>query len=753
MTETVMLPRQLRGVQLRANSFDEAANTVEVVFTTGAAVARSTWFDGDYVETLDVTPKAVRLARLNAGAPFLNTHSSWDLSDVIGSVVPGSARIEGGLGLATIKLSSDPAHAGIVGNVRDGVICNVSVGYLVHQALRTEAAEGVPATVRVTDWEPIEISAVPIPADPGAQIRAEPAAEKHPCLVTRAAPAAAAAPNPAGEARAAETARVQGILLTARQLNLSDALSDTAIADGTALDAFRALAIDARAAAPVALSTGRSADTTQPLAAVAAPEGDAAMSGTTTQTETTDAARAAAAIAAPGTDAVAIRAQERQRIADIRVVARKLGLPDTVVDQAVDAGVSIEAFRASAIDAVAARGNDGQFSISMPASDPEQHRTFAQPKREKPKGEDATRIMIALAATRGSRRDAADFVARHYGTDGAVVARALGTSVGSAGGFLVPPEMSAEVIELLRPASTVRALEPNILPMPSGNLMIPRIQGGASAGYVGENQPTQGSQPSFGMVQLSAKKLTSVVPISNDMIRFPAVSTDAIVRSDMVKSIAMRADLAFVRGNGSQFSPRGLKSFAAEPSLGGANVIAASVLVGSAYAASNQGQAIQALASVTGDLSRLELALENANIQMTRPGWIMSPRTKSYLMNIRDGLGNQVYYQEMSNGRLRGKPFKVTTQIPNNLLAVAVDGTTPTTDGSELYLADFAEVFIGEAYGLELDVFPGGSYVDANGATVSGISSDQTVMRAIVQHDMGMRQEAAVAVLTGVRWF
>ena len=751
MTETVMLPRQLRGVQLRANSYDEAANTVEVVFTTGAAVARSTWFDGDYVETLDVTSKAVRLGRLNAGAPFLNTHSSWDLSDVIGSVVQGSARIEGGLGLATIKLSSDPAHAGIVGNVRDGVICNVSVGYLVHQALRTEAAEGVPATVRVTDWEPIEISAVPIPADPGAQIRSEPSAEKHPCLVTRAAPATTAkAPNPAGEARAAETARVQGILLTARQLGLSDALSDTAIAEGTALDAFRALAIDARAAAPAALSTGRSADTSQPPAAVAAPEGDAAMSGTTTQTENTDAARAAAAA---GNDAVAIRAQERQRIADIRIVARKLGLPDTVIDQAVDAGVSIEAFRATAIDAVAARGNDGQFSISLPASDPEQHRTFAQPKREKPKGEDATRIMIALAATRGSRRDAADFVARHYGTDGAVVARALGTSVGSAGGFLVPPEMSAEVIELLRPASTVMALEPNILPMPSGNLMIPRIQGGASAGYVGENQPTQGSQPSFGMVQLSAKKLTSVVPISNDMIRFPATSTDAIVRSDMVKSIAMRADLAFVRGNGSQFSPRGLKSFAAEPSLGGANVIAASFLVGSAYAAGGQAQAIQALASVTGDMSRLELALENANIQMTRPGWIMSPRTKSYLMNIRDGLGNQIYYQEMAKGMLRGKPFKVTTQIPNNLLAVAADGTTPTMDGSELYLADFAEVFIGEAYGLELDVFPGGSYVDSNGATVSGISSDQTVMRAIVQHDMGMRQEAAVAVLTSVRWF
>lgn len=143
----------------------------------------------------------------------------------------------------------------------------------------------------------------------------------------------------------------------------------------------------------------------------------------------------------------------------------------------------------------------------------------------------------------------------------------------------------------------------------------------------------------------------------------------------------------------------------------------------------------------------------NANISMTNPGWLMAPRTSQYLMNIRDGLGNQVYYAEMAQGRLRGKPFRVTTQIPTNLAATGTDGTTPTTDGSEIYLADFAEVFIGEAYGLELDVFPGGSYVDASGTQQSGISNDQTVMRAIVQHDMAMRQEAAVAVLTGARWF
>ncbi len=231
------------------------------------------------------------------------------------------------------------------------------------------------------------------------------------------------------------------------------------------------------------------------------------------------------------------------------------------------------------------------------------------------------------------------------------------------------------------------------------------------------------------------------------------MSTDAIVRDDMVKSIAVRGDLAFIRGNGGQFSPRGLRSYAAAPDIAATNLLVASKLVGSVYAASNgQASVIQALASVTTDLSNMELALEQANVNMVRPGWIMSPRTKQYLMNIRDGLGNYVFMAEMKEGLLRGKPFKASTQVPNNLAAVD-SSNNATFDGSELTLADFAEVYVGETDGLEIDVFPGGAYVDSNGQMQSGISNDQTVMRAIVRHDLAMRQEVAVAVLTGVRWF
>lgn len=188
MTEVVNLPQHLRSANLRAASYDETANTVDIVWTTGADVLRMDYFDGTYVERLNVEAGSVRLDRLNSGAPLLDTHNSYQLASVIGSVVPGTARIEDGKGLATVKLSRAEGCADIVQNIRDGIIANISVGYNVHAFTRTEAADGSPAVMTATDWEPVELSAVPVPADPGAQIRfAQRSAaglEVTPCTIT-----------------------------------------------------------------------------------------------------------------------------------------------------------------------------------------------------------------------------------------------------------------------------------------------------------------------------------------------------------------------------------------------------------------------------------------------------------------------------------------------------------------------------------------------------------------------------------------
>jgi HK97 family phage major capsid protein len=122
----------------------------------------------------------------------------------------------------------------------------------------------------------------------------------------------------------------------------------------------------------------------------------------------------------------------------------------------------------------------------------------------------------------------------------------------------------------------------------------------------------------------------------------------------------------------------------------------------------------------------------------------MSPRSEHYLMTVRDGNGNFAFRSEMLAGRLWGYPFGVTSQIPENL---AVTGSSE----SEIYLADFADVVIGEASTLVLDVSDTAAYHDGSNV-VASFSLDQTVIRAIERHDFGMRHDASVAVLTDVDW-
>jgi HK97 family phage major capsid protein len=346
----------------------------------------------------------------------------------------------------------------------------------------------------------------------------------------------------------------------------------------------------------------------------------------------------------------------------------------------------------------------------------------------KPKGEPGLRFgaaMRALAAAGGDRNQAVA-IAENWGHSG-LFAQQSGLS-GPAGGFLIPEDVSGELIELLRPASVVMSFGPVIMPMDNGNLTMNRIAVGTTASYIGELQDVPATGVQFGQVKLSSKKLSALVPISNDLLASASTQADAVVRDDLVQSLANRMDLAFIRGAGTQFSPLGMRN----------------QLVGTAFETSNilPMNATVNLANVTNDLGRLELALLQANIPMTRPGWIMAPRTAIYLTNLRDGNGNYAF-PEMQQGQLRGKPVRWTTQVPVNL-----GGGTE----SEIYLADFAHVMVGEQQGIELAISTEAAYRDAGNNLQASFSRDETVVRAIAKHDFGLRHLPAVAILTGVTW-
>lgn len=149
---------------------DRERRTARVTWSTGADVLRNHHAIGTFIERLSMDPAHVRLARLNSGAPLLNAHQSDTLHHVLGVVVEGSAHTDGRVGTASVRFSQRADVAPVFADVCDRVIRGVSVGYKVHGYRELEPAGGQRVLV-AEDWEPYELSLVPLAADPGASVR------------------------------------------------------------------------------------------------------------------------------------------------------------------------------------------------------------------------------------------------------------------------------------------------------------------------------------------------------------------------------------------------------------------------------------------------------------------------------------------------------------------------------------------------------------------------------------------------------
>lgn len=173
MTEATIKTLETPMLSLRAavrpGSVDVEQRTAELTWTTGAKGRRWSWDVGSYMEELDVSETAVRMDRLNSGAPLLNAHSAYNLDDVIGVVE--RAWIENGQGIATVRFSQREEADAIFRDVKDGILRNISVGYAVHRYEVVEEEDDKLPTYRAVDWEPMELSIVPIGFDDGAKIR------------------------------------------------------------------------------------------------------------------------------------------------------------------------------------------------------------------------------------------------------------------------------------------------------------------------------------------------------------------------------------------------------------------------------------------------------------------------------------------------------------------------------------------------------------------------------------------------------
>lgn len=252
------LYRSADGLAVRA----DGDNTILTLsFSSETPYVRSSWFDEPWVEILGHNADEVDLSRLNSGAPLLANHDRYaegETTPLASIGVVERAWLDGRIGRAEVRLSRRPELSGLVQDIADGIVRNVSVGYSINErTLIKQNADG-PDEYRVTSWTPMEISLVDIPADATVGIgrsanfkvinlpESGNQRKESVAMDQTTTPVAKPEINPdliRQEAIAAERTRVAEINDAVRGLRLEQSFADELVSKGVSADEARRLAI------------------------------------------------------------------------------------------------------------------------------------------------------------------------------------------------------------------------------------------------------------------------------------------------------------------------------------------------------------------------------------------------------------------------------------------------------------------------------------------------------------------------------
>ena len=296
--------------------------------------------------------------------------------------------------------------------------------------------------------------------------------------------------------------------------------------------------------------------------------------------------------------------------------------------------------------------------------------------------------------------------------------KAVNSNIGTQGGFLIPVETTAEIIELLQNTSVVRQMPGvRIQPMARDTWTQRRTDTGATASWGNEGTAiTESTSIRWGQISLQLKKLTSLYKMNREVIHDADVSSDDLVKMELAEAITLKEDVAFLEGLGGD-QPLGLYS---HPRI----------------------QWTRLDASMTFDdvLNAMQKA-EEANSFIN--GWIGSPRTKFQLLKLKDAEGRQLLTLEgrvtdanrAQIGDLYGAIARWSNQVPNLLRSGATE--------SYMLAGNWADFIIGDSTeGLRMEA------TDTGG---SAFQNDQVWIKVIKRVDCALRHPESFLKLIDIQ--
>jgi len=118
----------------------------------------------------------------------------------------------------------------------------------------------------------------------------------------------------------------------------------------------------------------------------------------------------------------------------------------------------------------------------------------------------------------------------------------------SEGGYLVPQEWKAQLIQMLETYGVARQ-QCTIIPMSREELVMPKLTQGVQTYWIGEGKTISETQPAFGEFKMVAKKMAALVPMTSELLADTAIQIANLLMTLFAQAIAKEEDRVAFTGN------------------------------------------------------------------------------------------------------------------------------------------------------------------------------------------------------------
>lgn len=616
------------------------------------------WFG---VEILDHDPKSVRMDFMRSGrAPLLMGHDQRQVIGVIESAsIDGKAKV----GRASTRFGRGAQASDALRDVDDEILRNVSTGYRVHEMVLEKSTE-TEDTYRITDWEPLEASLVGIPADPSVGIG-------------RSAQSTVTIENKSGLDQSVIDQIVDGVreAVAERDVVITSVSTTTA----STAEQERQMADQATAAA------GESAEKIT-------------------------------AIEAENARRTAIQNLCAANKIDARVERQWIEDGTLIVDTVGRDGKAVRGVATQILEVMEQRGRQKPMTaaaLGLSARETERYSLFRAIRalryggqRPKLMEEAAYELECSNAVGKKLGRELtssilvpAEVLQRPIGAE---AARAMATTPGAKGGYLVNIE-NMGFIDILRNRSVAMTMGARVLSGLQGNVVFPRQTGKVSVTWqAGEGTSVTAADQALGQLSMTPKTCIAITDVSEQLLAQSSPSAEAFVMADLANDVAIDGvDAAVINGTGGA-QPLGIKN-------------TTGVTTGQDAASATYAK-IRAFVSTAGA----------ANAIRGNPGWVTTTAGASTLMGVQrfSGTDTPLWEGNMLDGTVIGFRAMSSEQLASG----------------NLIFGSWDEVVIGEWGVLELSTDNGGTR----------FNQAQVGIRAMWMVDVLLRYPQAFVVSTNL---